>query len=267
MKRPSLAGSGRGLRHVAWALLLVLTALYLSWRALAAMDFGYPLLYRPLGLEQNIQTYAPRNTIRPGFQLTSREERFRLFAGIGRAIRNDGQGLAGLRYHDTRGRELGTLLTAPEIVHLQDVAHLVARFERVGLLALFGWLGLCVWQRRRGWPLPTLPSLLLGTVAVLAAGGLLVAVVGPGALFYWLHEVIFPPDHPWFFYYQASLMSTMMRAPVLFGGIAVLWLALALVFLALLYALARRLAPGPSADAAALSESRAMPRRARRSRR
>ncbi|MDZ7747429.1 MAG: hypothetical protein U5K43_00040 [Halofilum sp. (in: g-proteobacteria)] len=53
--------------------------------------------------------------------------------------------------------------------------------------------------------------------------------VGPVDLFYWLHEQVFPPDHQWFFHYQESLMSMMMRAPDLFGAIAVLWLALTLV--------------------------------------
>lgn len=229
------------LRNFAWGLGLVLSAFYLSWLALAAANFAYPLFYQPLGLAQNIETYGPRNAARPGFHLTSREERLRLFAGIAQAVRNDGNGLQDLRYHDPQGRELGLLLIPDEVLHLQDVARLVGAFERVGLIALISWLALSVWLWRRRAALPSVPALLGGVTLVLASVGLLMLVVGPTALFYWLHEVMFPPDHPWFFYYEDSLMSTMMRAPVLFGGIAVLWLALALVVVVMLYALARRL--------------------------
>lgn len=251
------------LRNFAWGLGLVLTAFYLSWLGLAAVNFAYPLFYQPLGLEQNIETYGPRNSARPGFHLTSRDERFRVFAGIAQAVRDDGNGLQELRYHDPQGRELGVLLIPDEVLHLQDVARLVGVFERVGLVALIGWLVLSVWLWRRGAALPSVPAVLGGVALVLALGGLAVLVVGPTALFYWLHEVMFPPDHPWFFYYEASLMSTMMRAPVLFGGIAALWLALALMVVAILYALAWRL----QARAAVLSESRASSRSNRRSRR
>jgi len=43
-----------------------------------------------------------------------------------------------------------------------------------------------------------------------------------------LHVLIFPADHQWFFYYQDSLMSTLMKAPDLFAGIAVQIVLLAL---------------------------------------
>jgi hypothetical protein len=32
---------------------------------------------------------------------------------------------------------------------------------------------------------------------------------------------VFPPGHAWFFYYEDSLMTTLMQAPHLFGFIAV----------------------------------------------
>jgi hypothetical protein len=50
-------------------------------------------------------------------------------------------------------------------------------------------------------------------------------------VFYGLHTWIFPPGHAWFFYYQDSLMTMMMKAPELFAYIA---LTLAVVSLACL---------------------------------
>ncbi|MFN2223885.1 MAG: DUF1461 domain-containing protein, partial [Candidatus Promineifilaceae bacterium] len=51
---------------------------------------------------------------------------------------------------------------------------------------------------------------------------------------------ICPPGHQWFFYYQDSLMTTMMKAPVLFAGIAAEWLVLTIaVFVALVAACVR----------------------------
>jgi hypothetical protein len=56
-----------------------------------------------------------------------------------------------------------------------------------------------------------------------------------------MHVWVFPADHQWFFYYQDSLMSTLMKAPYLFGYIAVALVALATVFLALIFTLGARL--------------------------
>jgi hypothetical protein len=62
-----------------------------------------------------------------------------------------------------------------------------------------------------------------GTIAALIAA---VLIIGSKKVFYYLHTWIFPPEHPWFFYYQDSLMTTLMKAPDLFGLIAALLLAL-----------------------------------------
>jgi len=40
-------------------------------------------------------------------------------------------------------------------------------------------------------------------------------------VFYYLHTLVFPDNHQWFFYYQESLMSSLMKAPDLFAGIAI----------------------------------------------
>jgi hypothetical protein len=60
-------------------------------------------------------------------------------------------------------------------------------------------------------------------------GSLLTVLVlfGPVNVFYKLHTWIFPADHQWFFYYQESLMTTLMKAPDIFGGIAAVWIVFA----------------------------------------
>ncbi|MGQ0697612.1 MAG: lipoprotein intramolecular transacylase Lit [Panacagrimonas sp.] len=236
------------LRGWLWGLSLVAASLFLAWRALAAMDFAYPLLYDTLGIEQTIERYGPANPVRPGFHETTREERERLFAGIGLSIRAGGQGLGALRYRTADGRDRGVLLTAAEIVHLQDVAHLVTRFERVGLGALVLFVTLLLLGRRMGGRGPSARRLVAGAGGLIVSVGVLVLIAGPKRIFYALHEMIFPAGHQWFFYYEESLMSMMMRAPTLFGGIAVIWLAMAIVLGVLLFLLMRRVLSAAAAQ-------------------
>lgn len=215
-----------------------LSALYLSWRTLAAADFLYPLLYEPAGIGVHIDEFAPKNRYKRDFGETTRAEREALFAAIGRAIRQHGRGLETLTYHDAQGRELGVLLRSPEIIHLQDVSRLVHRLETAGLLALALIAFHLVFLRRRRLQLPGAGRLLtLVATAVLATVGLVLAI-GPKKVFYAFHETVFPADHEWFFFYQDSLMSTMMKAPFLFGYIAAALVALALVYLWALFLLA-----------------------------
>lgn len=82
--------------------------------------------------------------------------------------------------------------------------------------------------------MPSVRIQLAGLAVLSAVIGIILAVIGPKAVFTQMHIWVFPPQHKWFFYYQDSLMSTMMHAPVLFGGIAAQWAAFAsLVFIAL----------------------------------
>jgi len=226
--RPRPAGGG----HVALLIIAgLLASLYLAWRTLAAADFLYPWFYDVAGIGAHIDRYAPQNRYRSGFGDTTREEREALFAAIARAIRDQGRGLESLTYHDAQGREVGVLLRPAEIVHLRDVARLVHWLEIAGMLALAVLAFHLVAMRRRGIATPGAGSLLLATlglVAVLATG---IVIIGPVTSFNALHRWIFPADHQWFFFYQDSLMSTMMKAPDLFGYIAVALVGLALVYL------------------------------------
>jgi len=238
---PRMATRYATLQWVLYIVAALVSAAYVAWLALAQVNFLYPVWHDLIGIDRTIEIYGPRNRYRQGFELTSKAERNRLFAGIVDAIHARGAGLDTLVYYDIEGHALGTLLRAPEMVHLKDVAVLVDAFRRAGIVAIIATAALLLnIRKRRLAPPPAkslLPRLLVPIVALAAA----ILVAGPVNAFYWLHTVVFPARHEWFFYYQDSLMSTMMRAPVLFGYIALVWTLLTLLLLTFCIALGRRI--------------------------
>lgn len=245
---PPNSFSGRGLYALRWSLLVlavIVGCLFVVWRGLAAIDFAYPWLHGLLDIGATVAEHGPRNPVRPGFERTDAAEQARLFGAIVDAVRADGRGLADLVYRTPGGAPIGRLLTAAEIRHLQDVALLIARFERLGWLALaLVPVLLAAAAVRRERP-PSARRLGLSLGAGVALATLAVVLLGPVEVFYWLHEQVFPPDHQWFFWYEESLMSMLMQAPNLFGAIAILWfvpaaLLAALALWAILRGLGRR---------------------------
>lgn len=69
----------------------------------------------------------------------------------------------------------------------------------------------------------------LGLLGFSALTTITLILFGPTKMFYWLHTKIFPHNHQWFFYYQESLMTTLMKAPDLFGFIATIWAVTAIL--------------------------------------
>ncbi len=236
---------GRAGALAAYALLLWLAALWLAWIVLARADFLYPVAYRLLDIPSTLEAYVPHNRHgRQDFLSTDAAEHARLFSAIVHAVRHGGEGLEEIGYHDPQGHRLGRLLTEDEITHLRDVAHLVSTWERVGLFAFAAWLGLGLISILRRLPLPGMGRLLKGCVGLLLLAAGLVVLAGPVEVFYAWHRWVFPPGHPWFFYYQDSLMSSLMQAPNLFGFIGVLWLFTALLVLLALHIFMRMVARG-----------------------
>lgn len=217
-------------RFALWPLLFIshfLAMSLLAWHLLAQVDFGYSLGYAVLDIDQHIERFGPENRYRSGFETTSREEHVRLFSEISHSIQHHGKGLAEIRYTLPNGQS-ETLMRQPEVVHLEDVARLVNHYYLAGLTAAALLTALAFYVRQRCLT-PPRPRKVLGvTGASLAAGGALLWLIGPVNVFYWLHEYAFPEDHPWFFYYQDSLMTTLMKAPDLFGFIGALLLLLTL---------------------------------------
>ena len=232
------------LSSFAWLLYGVLTLLallWLSWLLLVRVNFIYPVWYEVLSIDDHIKRYGPQNNNRQHFDITTKKEHQRLFAGIVKAIHQQGEGLAQLRYHNTMGRPIATLLTPAEIIHLRDVARLVELFKTIGwgtvVLTLLATIVL-LWQRYK---LPTLKHCLLGLIGTMLLIGLLVVLIGPVKVFYQLHIWLFPADHQWFFYYQDSLLTTLLKAPAIFGPIVLLWLSLAMLLVVVWWWLLRQL--------------------------
>lgn len=211
----------------------LLVSLALGWVLLSAVNYSYPIWHDHARIGWAIDKYGGINQYKTGFDLTTREQRIELFAGISHAINDGGEGLEDLEYK-VPGHPTQKLLREAEIIHLQDVANLVTVGRYISIGAILVWL--CVWmyffKSQRNVPSLKLQMVVMGIFV--GATGLLVTIVGATDVFYKLHEWVFPDNHEWFFYYQDSLMSTMMYAPHLFGWIAIEWVVLSMVLLAIL---------------------------------
>lgn len=237
-----LVFSGQCRAPVAWfgyGLACVWLAVALAWWLCARFDYGYPFWYDALAIDQHIDRYAPQNPEKPGFAQLPREQHLRAFTQISESVHSGGRGLEAITYPGPRGETI-RLLNTDEINHLRDVARLLNGAALVSALPALLWLPLAMVLRRTGMPSRRARALTVGA-AMVTIGGLL-TVFGPEKVFYTLHEWLFPPEHPWFFYWQESLMSTLMKAPVLFGGIAVLIAVVALPLIPALYRVGDRLA-------------------------
>jgi hypothetical protein len=216
-------------RPFIWVWLTLILSLYVSWILLANANFGYGIWHDYAGISENIEQYAPHNRFRHHFETTDAETRKILFAGIVTAIQQHGAGLHALSYQHPTKPILIPLLHQAEIVHLTDVANLIDFLKKLGwgLLLIWGALTTYLLMGRQPFPSPKMGLINIGVGLFIFT--IPIAIFGVEKLFYQLHIWIFPANHQWFFYYQDSLMSTMMKAPDLFayiglslGGVALL---------------------------------------------
>jgi len=222
------------LRQSIWplyCLTLLLSTLLISWHLLTKIDFTYATAYKLLDIDQHIATYAPKNIHRKQFEKTTKTEHLQLFSHIVTGIQNQGKGLADISY--VINGQTHTLMHSAEVIHLQDVANLIDSLYTAGYVAIALTL-LCliiIVTYQLPPPSPKQIALGLALLSLFIAGILLLA--GPTKTFYWLHTKIFPDNHQWFFYYQESLMTTLMKAPDLFGyiGIQIVFIAVLLYIL------------------------------------
>lgn len=202
-----------------------LSAGFFAWHLLAQVDFLYPAAYHWLDIESHIAEFGPQNRHRQDFAETSAAQHKALFAEINHAIHSAPATLDTISYTTASG-QTHSLLHRDEILHLKDVARLIDGVYWLGVVALSLTLltGAGLWRGRAAFPRARVVA--SGTLLLIASVGAVVLIIGPKQVFYHLHVWIFPPDHPWFFYYQDSLMTTLMKAPDLFGVIALILLAL-----------------------------------------
>lgn len=198
-------------------------ALFISWMVWASVDFAYPWLHDVLNIEQHTQKYGPQNRYRDHFENTDRDERIRLFSAINTAIHNQGEGLSNIKYTDKiTGKEIDTLLHTSEILHLKDVSVLIDVFKWVTLISFLLWAALIAKKFHLRDQAPNIKQQSISTLSMIAVCTLLILIIGPVNVFYAFHELLFPANHKWFFYYQESLMTILMKAPILFGYISIL---------------------------------------------
>lgn len=219
------------LPSVLWPIIFVsqlIVAALISWQLLYKVDFAYPQAYDAINIDQHIATFGPKNRFRPNFESTDKKQHLKLFSEIGVAIQNNGEGLADISYVTASGRSY-KLLRKPEVIHLEDVAKLVNVFYATGYVAIALLIVGTTLAYQQNLSIPKAKHIATGILIFLATIGLTLVIVGPKAVFYWLHIQIFPPEHEWFFYYQESLMTTLMKAPDLFGFIGAVMGAILMV--------------------------------------
>lgn len=195
---------------------LLLSCLAASWLLQAQAHYGYGLWYEVYDIRAHIDRFGPQNRHIQGLETLEKPGHVRLFNAISQAVHEQGDGLADIRF-DWRGRSQPLLHNA-EVVHLQDVANLIDALRTASWVIAWLTLALLWWLLRQGCrPLWRAQAVWLGGLVLVTLA--LVFAIGPKAVFYQLHVWIFPEGNQWFFYYQDSLMSTLMKAPYLFGGI------------------------------------------------
>lgn len=197
----------------------------ISWHLLAQINFAYPVAYNIFNIDQHIARYAPENRYKKHFEYVSSTEHKRAFAEISHAINHGGQDLEKIYYTLPNGSKT-PLMHEAEIVHLQDVAKLIDFLNTTGLFCLAFIVLFSLYAIKKKLPLPKLKHVFLGFGIGTSLLILMILTLGSKQVFYVLHTWIFPKDHIWFFYYQDSLMTTLMKAPDIFAFITILLLVL-----------------------------------------
>ena len=219
---------------IGYSFSVLLVAFSVAWLILAPLNFLYPLWHNYAGIAEGIERYAPQNHYKHGFAQTTPKQRFMLFEQINLSVHQGGQGLANIHYHTPTSDGPQTLLREPEIIHLQDVAKLISTLMWFAVVNLVVFLSLSWITIKRQKQALSVVQALKGNALFIGIVLALLLLIGPTKVFNQLHIWVFPSEHQWFFYYQDSLMSTMMLAPQLFAWIGGALLVLTALILPLL---------------------------------
>ena len=224
------------------AIAVFFICLVLSWHFLSKANFFFDTLYDMHQIESHIAEFAPQNRQnRINFELTSKNERIRIVGKILRTVNSKGVGLETIKYFNTDGVPVNLFLTLAEVEHLKDVSVLVHLMNSIAfiLMIIFIIIFSLAWRYKT-----TTPSLLMLTCNmvgfVIIATGCII-FIGPQIVFNELHEWVFADKSEWHFYYQDSLMTTLLKAPDTFATIAILMTAIALIFWLLIFCLTKKL--------------------------
>jgi len=214
--------------NFAVSICLLVSSIYISWQILTQSDFFYEYIYDLNNLEGHISEFAPQNVNKSGFEMTTTDERMRIFNEISKSINSSGDGLKDIKYKYPGSADANSFLTTSEINHLQDVADLVSKLKPFGVITagfLFAFYTFCwiykVSRYRYFWRPPGLLSSVFQVMLIAAICIAATFIMGPQKAFYLLHEWAFSDKSQWFFYYQESLM-VMLLPEVVFANIAVM---------------------------------------------
>ena len=208
---------------------LLISCLYMSWQILSQANFLYDQIYDHNDLENHINEFAALNRNgKESFALTDKAERVQIFNDIAQEINTGGEGLAAISFVGIGETTSVPFLIGEERDHLQDVANLVTSLKPLGAIlasALIAFYGFCWYYKVSRYQYFWRPSgiviLLLQIAAVAALCVAITFALGPQQTFYLLHEWAFSDKAQWFFYFEDSLMTTLMPE-VVFGNIAAL---------------------------------------------
>jgi hypothetical protein len=224
------------------AIAVFFICLVLSWHFLSKANFFFDTLYDMHQIESHIAEFAPQNRQnRINFELTSKNERIRIVGKILRTVNSKGVGLETIKYFNTDGVPVNLFLTLAEVEHLKDVSVLVHLMNSIAfiLIIIFIIIFSLAWRYKT-----TTPSLLMLTCSmvgfVIITTGCII-FIGPQIVFNELHEWVFADKSEWHFYYQDSLMTTLLKAPDTFATMAILMTAIALIFWLLIFCLTKKL--------------------------
>jgi len=208
---------------------LLISCLYMSWQILSQANFLYDQIYDHNDLENHINEFAAlsRNG-KESFALTDKAERVQIFNDIAQEINTGGEGLAAISFVGIGETTSVPFLIGEERDHLQDVANLVTSLKPLGAIlasALIAFYGFCWYYKVSRYQYFWRPSgIVISLLQIAAVAALCVAItfaLGPQQTFYLLHEWAFSDKAQWFFYFEDSLMTTLMPE-VVFGNIAAL---------------------------------------------
>jgi len=223
------------LRIVAALIFSTLLAFVGAWYIGVYVNFIYPIWYKILGIAQTIQTYAPKNIYKQQFSTTGTEQHFTLFGQIVEGISLQSEQVKGYLMTLTYGNEeqtvIDTLLHSKEVQHLYDVSILLHFVLTISIVLAITALIFFLFTRNKLRNSMVLRKRDVYLALVLLLGLLVGFLVTFGfeTVFYQLHRWVFPEEHQWFFYYEESLMTTMMKAPELFSYIGAFIFLLTLV--------------------------------------
>ncbi len=208
---------------------IFICAFYISWTLSSMNNFYYNQLYDRIEIGKHIKKYSIRNTNtdRRKFFFTDKNIHKQIFGEIVTAVNNNGKNLENINFKIKKQQI--KFLTKSEISHLKDVAKLVNSMKYfVFIILILTILIIVLMKNRKVKYLGMLKNYII-FISFFSLIGILYYFSGFKKIFNLFHEICFK-NGQWFFYYEDSLMTTLMKAPDIFFYISVILLILTIIF-------------------------------------